>query len=164
MPGGYQDIDINDTIVRFDEQEYEDFRKMGAVGYSVMRPERPFFKKTNLEYGPTWQQKKAFVSKLINDSNVDPSSKTQMRENFKLIPKYQIRGFKYGLFVSTIFFFLPVIRKQYFLRRFAISMIPMAVFLKYGYTWGHHMWWRKTYSLVATWEIAGGTRSRFTGK
>lgn len=72
---------------------------------------------------------------------------------------------KYGLTSSAlVYFFLPVVRKQTFLRRFGVSMIPMAFFLRWGYVWGHENYWRRVKEVVVTYEVAAGARSKFTMK
>jgi hypothetical protein len=92
-------------------------------------------------------------------------SKNYLRGCEEWIPKYQLRGFKYGLAGSTLTFFLfPVVRQQTFVRRFAISMLPMAYFMRWGYVWGHENWWRRAKEVVVTYEILNGTRSKFTMK
>ena len=102
---------------------------------------------------------------MINDSNISPISKRYLEENNHLVSKWQIRGFKYGLFTSFVTFAaFPVIRRQTFVRRFALSMLPMAYFMNYGYGWGHEMWWTKQKEVVVTYEIFTGTRSKFTMK
>ena len=81
------------------------------------------------------------------------------------VPKYQLRGLKYGLTMSlAIFFFMPVVRKQTFVRRFLISQIPMFFFLRWGYVWGHENYWRRVKEVTVTYEIFIGTRSKFTMK
>ena len=81
------------------------------------------------------------------------------------VPKYQLRGLKYGLTTSLmVFFFMPVIRRQPFLRRFGFSMIPMVGFMRWGYVWGHENYWRRVKEVVVTYEIFSGARSKFTMK
>lgn len=76
-----------------------------------------------------------------------------------------MKGLKYGLILSgAVFAFMPVVRRQQFHRRFAISMIPMAYMLRWGYVWGHENWWRRAKEVVVTYEIFSGTRSKFTMK
>ena len=102
---------------------------------------------------------------LINDSTVSPASKVYLQECEFWVPKYQLRGLKYGLTVSSlVFFFMPVVRKQTFMRRFMISMVPMAFFMRWGYIWGHENYWRRVKEVVVTYEITTGTRSKFTMK
>ncbi len=81
------------------------------------------------------------------------------------MPKYQLRGLKYGISTSLlVYFFFPVVRRQPFLRRFTIAMIPMAFFLRWGYVWGHEHYWRRVKEVVVPFEINSGTRSKFTMK
>jgi hypothetical protein len=63
-----------------------------------------------------------------------------------------------------VYLFFPVIRKQPFLKRFFISMVPMAFFMRWGYIWGHENYWRRVKEVVVTYEIFTGTRSKFTMK
>ena len=131
----------------------------------TMKPEQAFYKKNAQEAGPTWAEKREFVHWLINDSNISLASKRYLRECDDWVPKYQLRGLKYGIFSSTAVFFLwPVVNRQPFVRRFAISMVPMAYFLNWGYVWGHENWWRRAKEVVVTYEIFAGTRSHYTMK
>jgi hypothetical protein len=63
-----------------------------------------------------------------------------------------------------VFVFFPVVRRQPFLRRFAISMLPMIFFLRWGYIWGHEHYWRRVKEVVVTYEIFAGVRSKFSMK
>ena len=156
---------VKGAMQRMTESELTEYKNFGIFPSELKRPTRPFFKKSGMEYGPTWGERKEFVHKLIYDSRVDPATKVKLKENFELIAHFQFRGFKYGCATSAmVFFLLPVVRRQLFLRRFAISMIPMAVFLKYGHTWGHEHWWRKSMPYISSYEVGIGTRSRFSGK
>lgn len=102
---------------------------------------------------------------LINESNISNASKLYLIDTETWIPKYQMRGLKYGLLTSALTYALfPVVRKQPFVRRFAISMLPMAYFIRWGYVWGHENWWRRAKEVVVTYEIFAGTRSKFTMK
>jgi hypothetical protein len=102
---------------------------------------------------------------LINESTISAQSKVYLQDCEKWVPKYQLRGFKYGLTTSlATFFLMPVVRKQPFLRRFLISMIPMTFFLRWGYVWGHENYWRRVKEVLVTYEIFAGTRSKFTMK
>ena len=81
------------------------------------------------------------------------------------VPRYQLRGFKYGCTVSAaVFFLMPVVRRQPFVRRFAVSMLPMFFFMRWGYVWGHENYWRRVKEITVTYEIFVGTRSKFTMK
>ena len=88
-----------------------------------------------------------------------------MRDCDDWVPKYQLRGLKYGLVASTgTFFFFPVIKRQPFVTRFACAMVPMAYFMRWGYVWGHENWWRRAKEVIVTYEIFTGVRSKFTMK
>ena len=102
---------------------------------------------------------------LINEAGISPSAKVYLQDCEHWVPKYQLRGFKYGLTTSLLtFFFMPVVRKQPFLRRFLISQIPMFFFLRWGYVWGHENYWRRVKEVTVTYEIFTGARSKFTMK
>lgn len=102
---------------------------------------------------------------LIHESTISPSAKQYLSEAEEWVPKYQMRGLKYGITTSAFVYFLfPVVRRQPFLRRFAISMLPMAYFLRWGYVWGHENYWRRVKEITVTYEIFVGTRSKFTMK
>ena len=131
----------------------------------LKKPDEAFYKKNALELAPSWAEKREFVHWLINDSNISQSSKRYLTEQDHWVQKYQLRGLKYGMFASTAtFMFFPVIRRQPFVRRFTVSMLPMAYFLNWGYQWGHENWWRRAKEVVVTYEILAGTRSKFTMK
>ena len=131
----------------------------------MMKPEKAYYTKNAQEAGPTWAEKREFVHWLINDSTISLASKNYLKDCDNWVPKYQLRGLKYGLVASTgTFFFFPVIRRQPFVRRFACSMVPMAYFLRWGYVWGHENWWRRAKEVVVTYEIMSGTRNKFTMK
>ena len=159
------ELPTNTPMSDMNDEEIKEYMSFGQTSSMSMRPEKPYYRKSGGEIGPTWRQKREFMHKMINDSLVPPAVKVKMQEAYDDIARFQFRGFKYGLATSAAtFFLLPVVRRQLFLRRFAISMIPMAAFLKYGYTWGHENAWRKAYKYLAVYEISGGTRNRFTGK
>ena len=102
---------------------------------------------------------------MINDAAISPTAKVYLQECEHWVPKYQLRGFKYGLTSSmAVFFLMPVVRKQPFLRRFLISQIPMMFFLRWGYVWGHENYWRRVKEVTVTYEIFSGARSKFTMK
>ena len=130
-----------------------------------MNPNNAFFKKNMGENGPTWAEKREFVEYLIDEGNITPISKNYLRDTLGWVPRYQYRGFKYGLvFSSATYLFFPVIRKQPLPKRFAISMLPMFYFMKWGHTWGHENFWRRAKEVVVTYEIIAGTRSKYTMK
>lgn len=139
--------------------------QINSIPTFQVRPDEAFYKKGALELQPSNYEKREFVHWLVYESNISPVSKNYLRDCEEWIPKYQMRGFKYGLAGSTLtFFFFPVIRQQTFVRRFAISMVPMAYFMRWGYVWGHENWWRRAKEVVVTYEILNGTRSKFTMK
>ena len=156
---------LSGNNARFSDDEMKELSDFSLKQQNLRRESRPFFKKSGFEHGPTWDQRKEFVRRLIHDSTIDPEAKERLNKHFEIIQHFQLRGFKYGLLTSAaVFFFLPVVNRQLFLRRLAISSIPMFVFLKWGHTWGHEKWWRKSYPVIVTYEIGAGVRSKFTGK
>ena len=52
------------------------------------KPEQAFYKKSAMENGPSWAEKREFVHWLINDSNVSPASKRWLREQDHWVGKY----------------------------------------------------------------------------
>ena len=102
---------------------------------------------------------------LINEANISPQAKVYLEECENWVPKYQLRGFKYGFTTSLItFLFFPVIRRQPFVRRFLACMVPMFFFMRWGYVWGHENYWRRVKEVTVTYEIFTGARSKFTMK
>ena len=150
---------------RYSKDEVQRILEINARPDIIKKPDAAYYKKSATENGPSWAEKREFVHWLINDSNISAASKKYLRENEYWLQKYQLRGLKYGLFSSAATFaFFPVIRRQPFVRRFAISMLPMAYFLNWGYVWGHENWWRRQKEVVVTYEIFAGNRSRMTMK
>ena len=150
---------------KYSEDEVARIMELNARPDYLKKPEQAYFKKSALENGPSWAEKREFVHWLINESNISPQSKKYLRECDYWVPKYQMRGFKYGLVGSTLTYFcMPVIRKQTFVKRFAVSTLPMFYFMNWGYQWGHENWWRRAKEVVVTYEIFAGTRSKITMK
>ena len=156
-------------MVNFDQKySMEEMNRIMEIGErpdAYQKPDMPFYKKSAREFGPSWAEKRELVHWMINESTVSPATKKYLKECDHWVPKYQLRGFKYGLVTSAATFFLfPVVRKQTFARRFALSMLPMAFFMRWGYVWGHEHWWRRAKEVVVTYEIFTGTRSKITMK
>ena len=155
----------SDPSAHFTNEQLNELKNIGCKPNNIRKPNRPYFKKSALEYGPTWRDKRDFVQRLCYDLQMEPGSIEKLRENYEIISHFQFRGFKYGIITSAaVFLFMPVVRRQLFLRRLLISSLPFFWFMKWGYTWGHEKWWRKTYPVVASYEIGSGLRSKFTGK
>ena len=77
-----------------------------------MKPSEAYYKKGAQELAPSNKEKREFVHFLIHESNISAQSKQYLLENENWIPKYQLRGFKYGLLTSTLtFMFFPVVRR-----------------------------------------------------
>ena len=150
---------------RYSADEIQRILQINARSDSMKKPDEAFYRKSATELEPSWSEKREFVHWLINDSNISVASKRYLTENDHWVQKYQLRGLKYGLFSSTAtFLFFPVIRRQPFVRRMGISLLPMAYFLNWGYVWGHENWWRRAKEVIVTYEIYAGTRSKFTMK
>jgi hypothetical protein len=150
---------------KYTEEEIKRIMEINARPTTLRKPNQAFYKKSANEHAPTWAEKRELVQFLINESNISPSSKVYLDDLEFWIPKYQLRGFKYGLLTSVLTYaFFPIIRKQNFTRRFGISMLPMAYFLNWGYVWGHENWWRRAKEVVVTYEIFVDTRSKWTMK
>ena len=153
------------TSGKYTQDEVMRIMEINARPGRVAKPEQAFYKKNAQEAGPTWAEKREFVSWLIADSNISQASKRYLSECDHWVPKYQLRGLKYGMVSSAgVFFLFPVISRQPFMRRFGFSMVPMAYFLNWGYVWGHENWWRRAKEVIVTYEIYVGTRSKFTMK
>ena len=146
-------------------EELETIYSMNKRESGSNKPNKAFYQKSMGEVAPSYSDKRELVTYLINDSNITPISKNYLRDCEDWIPRYQYRGFKYGLLTSTLTYaFFPVVRRQTFVRRFAFSMLPMFYFMKWGWTWGHENFWRRAKEVVVTYEILAGTRSKFTMK
>ena len=150
---------------RYSQEEVKRILEINARPTTLQKPNSAFYKKNADENAPTWAEKRELVNWLIHESNISNSSKVYLEDLEFWVPKYQMRGFKYGCVLSSLTFLcFPVIRKQNFTRRFAISMLPMAYMLNWGYVWGHENWWRRAKEVVVTYEIFAGTRSKWTMK
>tara|TARA_B110001450_G_scaffold161686_1_gene150683 strand:+ start:100 stop:582 length:483 start_codon:yes stop_codon:yes gene_type:complete len=145
--------------------ELTEIADMNKRERGTKKPNTGFYQKNMTELGPSWEDKRNLVRYLIEDSNITPISKNYLKDCEDWIPRYQYRGFKYGLATSAITYcFFPIIRKQPFTRRFLISTLPMMYFMKWGHTWGHENFWRRAKEVVVTYEIMTGTRNKFTMK
>ena len=150
---------------RYSTDEVQRILQIGARSDSMKKPDEAFYRKSATELEPSWAEKREFVHWLINDSNISQASKRYLVENDHWVQKYQLRGLKYGMFsTAATYLFFPVVRKQPFVRRMGLSLIPMAYFLNWGYVWGHENWWRRAKEVIVTYEIYAGTRSKFTMK
>ena len=148
---------------RYSTDEVQRILQIGARSDSMKKPDEAFYRKSATELEPTWAEKREFVHWLINDSNISQASKRYLVENDHWVQKYQLRGLKYGMFATTAtYLFFPVVRKQPFVRRMGLSLLPMAYFLNWGYQWGHENWWRRAKEVMVTYEIHTGTRSKYT--
>ena len=59
---------------------------------------------------------------------------------------------------------MPVVRRQPFVKRFFVSAIPFAYFMRWGYVWGHENYWRRAKEVVVTYEIFVTSRNQFSMK
>jgi len=150
---------------RYTTDEVQRILNINARPQVLAKPDEAFYRKSATELEPTNKEKREFVHWLINESNISQQSKEYLKDCDHWVPKYQLRGLKYGMVASSAtYLFFPVIKRQPFVRRFACSMVPMAYFLRWGYVWGHENWWRRAKEVVVTYEIFTGTRSKFTMK
>ena len=150
---------------KYSEEEIKRIFEINARPTMLRKPNQAFYKKNADEHGPSWADKRELVRFLIHDSNISQSSKLYLEDLEFWVPKYQMRGFKYGTVTAGLTFFcFPIVRKLNFAPRFACSMVPMAYFLNWGYVWGHENWWRRVKEVVVTYEIFVDTRSKFTMK
>ena len=149
----------------YSKDEVQRILEINARPTILVKPDEAFYKKSAMEHGPSWAEKREFVHWLIHESNISASSKRYLRENDYWVEKYALRGLKYGLFATAATFtFFPVIRRQPFVKRMALSLVPMAYFMNWGYVWGHENWWRRAKEVVVTYEIYTGVRSKMTMK
>ena len=75
------------------------------------------------ELGPSWEDKRNLVRYLIEDSNISPISKNYLKDCEDWIPRYQYRGFKYGLgSMVFVYAFFPVTRRLVTRPRWKCSM------------------------------------------
>ena len=150
---------------KYTEDEIKRILEINGNSRSLLKPYLPFYKKSATEHGPSNYEKKEFVHYLINESTMDNQSKKYLIRCEDWVPKYQMKGVKYGIVSSAmVFFFMPVVRKQTFVRRAGISLLPMVFFVRWGYIWGHEYYWRRAKEVVVNYEMAIGTRSKFTMK
>jgi len=150
---------------RYTAEEVQRILDINSRPNVLRSPENPFYRKSGREMGPTWAEKRDFVHYLTYESNISAVSKKYLKEQEGWVEKYQLRGLKYGMATTAAtYLFFPVIRRQPFLRRFGLSMLPMAYFMRWGYVWGHENWWRRAKEVIVTYEIYVGTRSKFTTK
>ena len=85
---------------------------MNRVDKGTLKPVEAFYKKSMGEHGPTWREKRDLISYLVEESNISPISKNYLADCQDWVPKYQLRGFKYGLVSSTaVYLFFPVVRR-----------------------------------------------------
>ena len=97
---------------RYSQDEIMRILEISARPDALRKPEEAFYKKSALENEPTWAEKRELVHWLINDSNISMASKKYLKECDEWVPKYQLRGLKYGLVTSSLTFLcFPVIRK-----------------------------------------------------
>ena len=97
---------------KYTEDEISRILDINGRPTNLMRPNEAYYRKSGREQMPSWAEKREFVHWLINDSNISASSKTYLRDLEFWVPKYQMRGFQYGLFTSAACFaFMPVVRR-----------------------------------------------------
>ena len=72
--------------------------------------EHGLYRKSAGEYGPTFEDKLKMVNWMIYRSEMNPSTKTFLREEEKILQEWESRGLKYALGFGLMTFFFPVIR------------------------------------------------------
>jgi len=97
---------------RYSQDEIMRILEISARPSTLRKPEEAFYKKSAMENEPTMAEKRELVHWLIHDSNISMASKRYLNECEEWVPKYQLRGLKYGLLTSSLTFLcFPVIRK-----------------------------------------------------
>ncbi len=97
---------------RYSQDEIMRILEISARPATLRKPEEAFYKKSAMENEPTMAEKRELVHWLIHDSNISLASKRYLNECEEWVPKYQLRGLKYGLLTSSLTFLcFPVIRK-----------------------------------------------------
>ena len=153
------------TSGKYTVDELEKIALMNTRERGTKKPGNAFYQKSMGELAPSWRERRELVTYLIEESNISPISKNYLKDCEDWVPRYQLRGFKYGLLSSSLVYLaMPVVRRQPFFRRAAVSLIPMYYFMSWGHTWGHENMWRRAKEVVVTYEILAGTRSKFTMK
>ena len=66
---------------RYTQDEVSRILDINARPTMLDKPDEAFYKKSALENGPSWAEKREFVHWMINDSNISASSKRYLREN-----------------------------------------------------------------------------------
>ena len=66
---------------RYSKDEIQRILEINARPTILQKPDSAFYKKSALENGPSWADKREFVHWLINDSNISASSKMYLRDN-----------------------------------------------------------------------------------
>ena len=60
---------------RYTADQVQRILEINARPTTLMKPEEAFYKKSALEKGPSWREKREFVHFLIYESNISPVSK-----------------------------------------------------------------------------------------
>ena len=64
-------LKMNDLLGgKYTQEEVERLLNMNARPANFMKPFNAFYKKSAMEHGPTWHERKEFVSWLIHESNI----------------------------------------------------------------------------------------------
>ena len=66
---------------RYTQDEVSRILDINARPTMLDKPDEAFYKKSALENGQSWAEKREFVHWMINDSNISASSKRYLREN-----------------------------------------------------------------------------------
>ena len=92
--------------------QMEKINTMNSKNAGTLKPNQALYQKSMGELAPTCANRRELVQYLIEDSNISPISKNYLKECEDWVPRYQLRGFKYGLVTSAAtFMFFPVVRR-----------------------------------------------------
>ena len=73
----------NYTLEQIDKITSMNMRERGT-----QKPNEAFYRKSMMELGPSWADKRELVRYLIHDSNITPISKNYLKECEEWVPKY----------------------------------------------------------------------------
>ena len=77
-------------------EQMDKVNNMNKKNAGTLKPNQAMYQKSMGEIAPTWAQRRELVSYLIEESNISPISKNYLKDCEEWVPKYQLRGFKYG--------------------------------------------------------------------
>ena len=94
----------------FNLKEIQELYQLGARPDHARKMEHGLYRKSSGEYGPTFEDKLKMVHWLLYKSEIDPSTKTLLREQEEILRDWESRGVKYALGFGLMTFFFPVVR------------------------------------------------------